>query len=212
MTRRADLVLAKRTALQKANVQNVEEARPAQLLDGGPFFFVRFAGNFNFRRVGTVWGEAADFSGVGDTGQGFEAVAQWTKKSGQLIGGLIELFGQRNARHEDVIGLEPQVHLPEFLETAHQQASANHEHEGHGDFQDDHAVAEAGVSNATTAASFPESRNESLKSRREAPRAGMRPNRSAVTAAAQSVCGKRRIEKKVRPLKNLVRVKLAVKH
>ena len=42
--------------------------------------------------------------------------------------------------------------------------------------------------------------------------AGTRPNRSAVAAAAQSVCGKRRIEKKVRPLKNLVRVKLAVKH
>ena len=106
-------------SVHKLDFQHWEISLADQLKHGVPFFPVRLAGNLDVARNATVWRQRARFCSFQDTGQCFQPLQQRPVESRHLIGRLIPVHWQRKPRHQNMIRLQPEVHLAKRHKAAH---------------------------------------------------------------------------------------------
>ena len=119
LLRSVDFRFRERPAIHELNLQHRKVSRAAQLKHCVPFVGVRLSWNLDVARDSSIRRERTRFRGFDDTGQGLEPLKQWAVKSRNLSRCFVSVHGQGKPGHQNVIGAQSQLHVPQRYKTAH---------------------------------------------------------------------------------------------
>ncbi len=106
-------------ATLQVDAEGGEVTIAAKLKQSGPVLGGGLSGNQQLAANAAIRRESAGFSDVHYAGHRFQALQQRTEETSNLRGGFVSILRQRETGHQNVRGVEAEVHLLEREEAAH---------------------------------------------------------------------------------------------